>query len=56
MNRPRQGRAVIVPEPHSVVFKEIAKGKYVTKNIQELQLVNYLHGLVTRLKDVKYLL
>ena len=54
MNRPGQGRAIIAPEPRSAVFEEIGKGKYGTKNSQELQLVNYLHGLVTCLKGVKY--
>ena len=53
MNRPGQGRGVIAPEPHSVVFEEIAKGKYDTKNGQEIQLVNYHQGFVTCLKGVK---
>ena len=34
-------------------FEEITKGKYGTKNDQELQLVNYHQGFVTCLKDVK---
>ena len=53
MNHPGQGRGVITPEPHSTVFEEILKGKYDTKNDQELQLVNYHQGCVTCLKGVK---
>ena len=53
MNLPGQVRGVITPEPHSSVFEEIAKGKYDTKNDQELQLVNYHQGCVMSLEDFK---
>jgi hypothetical protein len=53
VNCPRQDRAVIAPEPHSVVFEEMVSTAQRIAS-QELQLVNYFHGLVARLKGVKY--